>query len=269
MIILVSLQEIIVQLKSLVLNKANEVSGNMILRETSRTSAFLEIKQDTVKLGNDETSELLGSEFSFHTHPAQSYIKYKVCLTFPSKHDYLNILDIFLELNHNTQTNNSFNRYSSVVGAAIGSVFNSSIIGAFIGTMLQEQRVKGVLHLVATAEGIYIITMNKKWSDPDTVNKHRNRLKRIIEKNHKIDYPRYNFESDFSIGAESDVSDPAEIQRSQSLIDQFEQVVTSCAVNDSSNTSITNYLETINKYEIFMVSFMYWESKELIELKFE
>ena len=73
----------------------NEISGIFDLYPISDNTLCVQIDKKTVNKGEAESvnhNETLGS---FHTHPFQAYIKYNVCLAFPSADDYFTTLYIY------------------------------------------------------------------------------------------------------------------------------------------------------------------------------
>jgi hypothetical protein len=72
-----------------------EISGKLLLYETSPGTFIVKVDEKTANLGGKEQTSSMDTVASFHTHPLDAYHKYKVCMAWPSIEDYTTFLNIY------------------------------------------------------------------------------------------------------------------------------------------------------------------------------
>jgi len=72
-----------------------EISGIFDLYPISDNTLSVEINEKSVSTGETESVKHNETVGSFHTHPFDAYIKYNVCVAFPSADDYFTTLYIY------------------------------------------------------------------------------------------------------------------------------------------------------------------------------
>lgn len=163
-----------------------EISGTFDVYPISDNMLEVNINPETLDTGELENVNHKNTVGSFHTHPFDAYVKYNVCMAFPSADDYFTTLHIY-----------------------------ASGYGAF--------------HITSTLEGIYIITMKKRFM---TKNKQEildnfQKYKEDIEDKYGVDYP---------------ICDPKKDNK------KFWK------------SYIKKYLKKINRLKYFNLQFVFWEN---------
>lgn len=72
-----------------------EISGIFNIYPISDNMLEVSIDLDSINTGELETASHKNTIGSFHTHPLDAYIKYNVCIAFPSADDYFTTLHIY------------------------------------------------------------------------------------------------------------------------------------------------------------------------------
>ena len=72
-----------------------EISGKLLLYETTPNTFLIKIDEKSSDLGGKEETASFNTLGSFHTHPLDAYHKYKVCAAWPSVEDYATFLSIY------------------------------------------------------------------------------------------------------------------------------------------------------------------------------
>jgi hypothetical protein len=72
-----------------------EISGIFDLYPTSDNTLCVDIDQKSVSTGETESVKHNETVGSFHTHPFDAYVKYNVCVAFPSADDYFTTMYIY------------------------------------------------------------------------------------------------------------------------------------------------------------------------------
>lgn len=75
--------------------KQKEISGIFDLYPISDNTLCAQINEKSVNTGETESVQHNETVGSFHTHPFDAYVKYKVCVAFPSADDYFTTLFIY------------------------------------------------------------------------------------------------------------------------------------------------------------------------------
>lgn len=163
-----------------------EISGTFDVYPISDNMLEVNINPEFLDTGELETVNHKNTVGSFHSHPFDAYVKYNVCMAFPSADDYFTTLHIY----------------------ASGY---------------------GVFHITSTLEGLYIITIKKRF-----VKKNKQEIldnfeyyKNDIEDKYGVDYP---------------ICDPKKDNK------KFWK------------SYIKKYLKKINKLKYFNLQFVFWEN---------
>lgn len=172
-----------------------EITGTLTLNRMSSSMFKVSVNEKNTKIGGAEHAEYIETITSFHTHPFSAYVKYNVCIAFPSSDDYVTTLHIYLT------THNMF-------------------------------------HILATLEGIYIITLkNIKEERKKNMLKNFKKYKDYIEDYYGIDYPTCNPEED-----------------NKKFWKKY----------------MKNYIKKINKLKYFNVQFVFWkDATNPIDISYE
>jgi hypothetical protein len=72
-----------------------EISGVFDIYPISDNMLEVEIDENKVNTGELESANYANTVGSFHTHPLDAYIKYNVCIAFPSADDYFTTLYVY------------------------------------------------------------------------------------------------------------------------------------------------------------------------------
>lgn len=78
-------------------NSDNEISGKFNITPVSNNTILLTVDHDVIDFGDSDSVEPVRGIGSYHTHPRATYIKFSVCLAYPSVDDYITFLYIYSE----------------------------------------------------------------------------------------------------------------------------------------------------------------------------
>lgn len=77
-------------------SEQREISGVLAISPLSKQNFLISVVKNKTQMGDKEEVANIDTLASFHSHPAQAYLRYNVCAAYPSDDDYKTYLFVYL-----------------------------------------------------------------------------------------------------------------------------------------------------------------------------